>query len=428
MRTKNDHTVLPTTALALLSLACVSTAPAGQPTGEGETGTPLLVDLRQAVSMALDVDPELKAAEANLQGAMDRLKAARIATPYNPELAGTVGRRSSPLEDSSDYSISVSQQLEIAGQRSRRIAVAESELAAARATVERLRLSTRLEVMSAFSEALVEQRKVGFAREAWDLTRDIHEAAVERRVAGSVTDLEVNLAAIEQARARRKLLLATRRQSESLSNLGRLLGRPPSERPEITGDLSPPHRPSLVLDDLRQRALSERRDLAALIARGRARHDEVKLARAEAKPDLTVSATFEREEGTDDIRGLGISIPLPLFNRNRERIATASAASERARIEIERGRLEVEHDIALAWRRYQAATELVDLYEEGILEQVEDNLQLLRLSFEAGKIGLVQLLQVQHEMLEARREYVESLAELHQAHAALELAVGGEIR
>jgi cobalt-zinc-cadmium efflux system outer membrane protein len=395
---------------------------------EGEAYAPLPVDLRLATRMALDADPALQAAEADLQGAIGGLKAARMATPYNPELSGSVGRRSSPLENSSDYSISISQRLEIAGQRSRRIAVAESELAAARATVERLRLSTRLEVISSFAAALVEQRKVGFAREAWELTRDIHEAVVERRAAGAVTDLEVNLAVIEQARARRDLLLATRRENESLAKLGQLMGRPPSERPEITGDLAPPHRPSLVLDDLHQRALSERRDLEALIARGQARHDEVALARAEAKPDLTVSASFEREEGTDDIKGFGVSIPLPIFNRNRARIATAMAASERARIEIERGRLDIEHDVALAWRRYQAAAELVDLYEEDMLEQVQDNLQLLRLSFEAGKIGLVQLLQVQHEMLEVRREYVESLAELHQAHAALKLAVGGEIQ
>jgi cobalt-zinc-cadmium efflux system outer membrane protein len=385
------------------------------------------IDQDEAVRIALGNNLDLRMAAADLEAARGRVADARVVLRDNPELEAEFAERSSPDGDFNDRGFSLSQKFEVAGQRRHRVSAAESELAGLEAEVEHLRLRIAGEVRVAFLDAVLARKSASFARESSRLAEEMLDLVTQRRDAGDATDLEVNLAVIENARARRAVSAAELRGRESLAELKRVLAIPESEPLKITGEIETPGKLDVPLDTLVERALAARGDLLALRRAGEAREAEVRLARTKRLPDLGLSATYEREEGTDDIHGVGVAVSLPVFNRGKGKIAEARARSSRAGLELERGRLEIERQVAEAYRRYVAAYEYVGIYDREILDRVTDNLELLRLSLEAGKIGPVELIPVRRDLTEVRREYLESLGELHRARAALEIAVGGNL-
>lgn len=388
----------------------------------------LPLTLKEAIARALKNNLTLKAARADLSSARAGLIGARIATPFNPELSGTLGGRFAAKGKAFEVDVALSQKFEIGGQRGKRIALARARVATRKAAENHLRDWLKAKVKVAFTDALLARRLMGFARQTLKLANQLHQTAIERRKAGAATDLEVNLAGIEWAQARRALAMSKRKVFGSLIKLRNLLGFSPSRTLEIKGRLSLPARFTTRLAPLLRLALSRRRDLKALDQQRLVLEAEKRLARAEAWPNLTFSLKYAHEEGESHIAGVGFSIPLPLFNRNQGRIAQARARARRAMVALEQGRMTVQQEVAKAFHGYRMAHEVTMIYSKDILTQTESNLKLLRASLEAGKIGLMQVLLLQRDLWRTRREYVESLSKLHQSLARLELAVGGELR
>ena len=80
-------------------------------------------DLPAALEMAREKNPDLQAARQELEIARGRLVRAEYPNQFNPEIGGGAGRRSNlgGSGGSTDFSIVLSQELEVAGQRSKRI-------------------------------------------------------------------------------------------------------------------------------------------------------------------------------------------------------------------------------------------------------------------------------------------------------------------
>jgi cobalt-zinc-cadmium efflux system outer membrane protein len=62
--------------------------------------------------------------------------------------------------------------------------------------------------------------------------------------------------------------------------------------------------------------------------------------------------------------------------------------------------------------------------QESVLPSLEDNQQLSLRSRQAGQIGLLELIVVNRQGLDARRDLIEALAEFQSTRIALELAAG----
>ena len=90
--------------------------------------------LSDALETAFENSPVLRGRQAERQEVAGRLVDAKT-YPYNPEVSLELADRSSPDASTTDRSLSVSQELELAGQRRKRIAVADQDLAAAEATL-----------------------------------------------------------------------------------------------------------------------------------------------------------------------------------------------------------------------------------------------------------------------------------------------------
>lgn len=389
----------------------------------GTAQTPPEWTLTEALETAFENSPVLRGSQAERHEVASRLIRAKT-YPYNPEVSLELADRSSLDGSTTDRGLGVSQELELAGQRSKRVAVAEQELAAAEAVLVRQRRWLVATVESAFAEAVMARDLLGVAMTDADLARKSLAFSRRRLERGAATQIEVNFAQASAGRAERSLYRAQADYAFARSRLAEIAGANPQTPPAPIGDLALPEAEPLPLEDLLTLAFERRGDLRAAGQREQAAEAAIRLATAEAKPNIVVGAFFQREEITDDILGATISLSVPLFNRNQGRIAESRATRERLLHARDALRLSVEQEVVAAFDALEAARGAAEHLRDQVLGTLDENVDLLQRSFEAGRIGATEVVTLRREFVASRREYLEALTEAWLARIALDLAVG----
>ncbi len=383
---------------------------------------PAEVTLEQALRLAADLSPELQARRAEVEQARARVVTAR--TPaFNPEISVSAGRRDSPGGSTTDRGIELSQEIELGGKRRHREAVADAEVGAAEARFERASQVLAARISLAFADALRTRELLRIAETDIELATTSVEIARKRLEAGASTDIEVNLAIATRARAERRRQQALAASEAARFVLAEAIGVPPSEAPEPIGELTTAAAVELELEPLLALARARRADLEALRRDLRAAEERVKLARAEGAPNLRIGL-FHETEVDDDITGVSVGIGIPVFNRNRGGVLEARAGGERAKWEATALERSIEREVAESWSSLRAAQAAAGRFDEDVVGGFEENLRLLRRSFEAGKIGVSEVLLFRREFLDAQRESVESRSDARRARVLVDFAAG----
>lgn len=415
----------PSSAVAVsrvaLLILCVGSSVA---LGRANETVPEFITLDQALDLAMARSPELRAFQAQVDEAEGGLVQAGV-FPHNPELSISAGNRSSTAVPSeTDSAFELTQEVEIGGQRKHRKAAAASALEETRSRLLRAQRTVATRVRIIFVEALRAQALLEIEDTNLQLARSLLDFTEKRLEAGKGTQMEVNLARVDFGQARRQAALAGAAYEATRSLLAQAIGIDPARPPEPAGELSVPPGPLNSLTELLRGARERRADLLAArqsIETARARID---LAQREVRPNLTFGAFYEKEEGTDTIIGGGVSLRLPLFNRNQGIIRREQASLRRASHEAAGAALFVDQEVTAALARFKAARDAAEALGELVFGTLQENLQLLLASFEAGKIGWTEVLVFRRAFIEGQRDFVETTAEAWEARITLDLATG----
>ncbi len=379
--------------------------------------------LDRALETAFAQSPELRARHAELEEVAGGLVGAKI-YPYNPELELEAADRRSRGSSTTDRGISLSQEVEIAGQRRKRVAVAREKLGAAEATLRRDKRLLAFRVEFNFAEAVRERELLAVAETDAALARDMLDFSKRRLERGATTQIEVNLAQASAGRAERSVQRARAAYASARSRLATVAGVEPAVQPEPLGELAYPNAEPSPLQELLELALENRGDLGAAQRQEQAAQAALRLALAAGRPNLTVGAFFQREEATDEIFGTTLGISLPIFNRNQGQIAKSRAVRERLRHEHDALRLAVEQEVITALNDLRAARASAEFLRDQVLGTLEENVELLQRSFAAGRIGATEVVTLRREFIASRLEYIEVLADAWLARVRLNLATG----
>lgn len=384
---------------------------------------PLELTLEQALERAFQASPVLEARRASVRQAEARLLAART-YPFNPEIELTTGDRQGPVDSSTDRGVSISQEIEIGGQRRKRSATAMAELDAARSGFGREQRLLAARVRLAFAETVRARELLGVAESEAELTTQLLEFARRRLEAGAGTQIELNLAQSIAGQAERTQRLAQAGEAVTRGHLAEAIGLAAEQSPVPVGQLPLPSDEVAPLEELLAKALENRADLDALRKSTESARQGVRFSKSLRVPNLRVEAFYEEEEGTDDIRGVGLALPIPLFNRNQGEIAEAQAEVERLGAEGSAAELAIRREVVEAVATYQAAQRAAASLQELVVGTLEENLSLLRQALDAGKIGTSDVLVFRREFVESQRQFIEALFEAQAAQIALDLATG----
>jgi len=387
--------------------------------------------LQQAITLALEKNPDLQTLRLEEETAMGQNEKARLLFINNPTIEGTVSKKDRPEEEGgrkfTNYGFKLSQEFEVAGQRGARINVAEKELARVRLEIrdkERLLIS---DVKDAFTRALALKKKNGLAREIVNLNEELLDYTKIKFQAGDVSGLDVNLSEVELSKAKKELLLAQREYKESLLVLQGLLGLSPDMSFVIQGDL-PSEGPALPdKETLKTLAFSNRPDSKASAFEIEKTQSSLELVKKEVFPNITLSGFYDRDERRN-VAGLEISIPLPFFDRKQAEKKEAFARAEGAKIKAAGLTKTIEREIDQVFNDITSAIEELSLFKKEILVKAAENLKLLNLAFKEGKIGFFEVRLAQKDTIEAQLAYIEAQTRAQLALNALEKTTGGSVK
>ena len=149
--------------------------------------------------------------------------------------------------------------------------------------------------------------------------------------------------------ARQQLLVANNNYQNSLLDMKLILSKPRDEALTIDGKLSYKEL-TISMDDIFASAYKTRPDLKAAELEKERASEEISLRKAEIVPNPSLSGFFSREERTDDIVGGFVSLSIPVWDRKQPELKKARTAKNTAGINIRNKRLEIQNDVATAYR------------------------------------------------------------------------------
>ncbi len=356
-----------------------------------------------------------------------RAEAARVAAspllPGNPELTVAAGPRFGLTGTGVDVDVSLMQQIQIAGERGVRLDAADRLRDLTDAEIEQIRWLVHCDVHAAFHRALVEQERMRLAERVVTFQQEVLRV-VERQIsAGETAPLSLRLAQAEVAQAQQIVVAAQQTFLVSRIRLGQLAGWPAATPPMPGGIVDTPRdppTPERLLAVARERMPS----LRAGAARIREAEARVAVADREAWSRPSVGAQYRREgnptsEGPYNIVMGVVSLPIPSFQTNQGARARARADATVAVAELGAAQQLLDGQIAEARSEVIAATQRTRAYGTEILPRFEENLTLLRRSFELGEIDILALstgrerfLRIQSDALGAQLDYFVALAGL----------------
>ncbi len=386
--------------------------------------------LEQAWQTAEAANPALQSARANLAAAQGQLADTQGLLWNNPQLYTERVRRDVPQagldnQRQREWNTSLSQTIEIGGQHGYRRAAAEQELAALQSALQETQRQVRAEVEQGFVRVLALQLRIATEQETLKLVESAATIVKKRVAAGEDSRLDGNLAAVEAERGRNQLAALGEQLIEARATLASALQMTPENLPEVAGELMPVAA-RYTLDQLLASA-ANRPQLRAFEQREAAARNRLKLERASVYPDITLGVSSGREGAAtarEKLVGVSVSLPLPLFRRNAGGIGKAATELTQAQIERQVVGRDTLAQVRALWLKVESLRARVERLQQTVLANLDDNQRLSSISYRAGEIGLLQLILVNRQVFDGRRDLLDARTELRLATVALEAAAG----
>ena len=406
-----------------LLLACLLASPnaRAQPAAAGPAAAGLTFD--RAIALALERSPQLQSQSAELRRAEAELLGSRV-YPFNPVIEASQARRDDGQEQTHDREVGISQEVEIAGQRGKRIAAASGSLDVIRLRVSRARQELAANVGEAFVLALQARELEELARFEQEIARSLAEFEQRRLDAGAGTLVDLNLARAAEGRAQRRVELAIAAETAARATVAERIGLSPADLPGLEGELPESWPNAAPLQDLEIRAIDQRQDLAALKIEIETSAARLRLEQSLAAPNLVLGLATGREADREDLDTVVAGVTIPLFNRTQGGIATARANQESAAADLALATLALRSEVATAASRYHATTRALAVFRETVAGTLDENLELVQKSFASGKLRGSEVLVFRREFVDSRRELIEAAADAWLARIALDLTTG----
>lgn len=388
------------------------------------------ITLEQAWQLAEHANAALRQTRAQRAAAEGEAADANGLLWNNPRLSTERVRREVPQPGTSpdtrrEATITLEQTFEIAGQQGLRRKASQQQLQALDESIEEIKLQVRAEVEQHFVRVLSIQERIATETVSLKIVEDTAASTVKRVAAGEDSRLDGNLAKVEAVRARNQIGLLQEQLTQARAELGATLQLAMGELPVVTGPLAVVE-PPYTLAQLQENAAS-RPLLRALDYREQAAKSRLALERAARYPDLTVGLSNGREgplAGRERLTGITLSLPLPLFRRNAAGIGRAATELTQTQIEQDVERRNSHARVSALWQQLQSLSARVDALRTSIMPALEENQRLSVKSLQAGEISLVQLLLVNRQVLDGRRDMIDALTELRMTQIALRQAAG----
>jgi cobalt-zinc-cadmium efflux system outer membrane protein len=407
---------------AALALGAPAAAEVVPPDPDAGCDGPL--DAARVVRCALAASPEVRQARAALSAAGGRRRTAQTWLPSHPVAAGTVSRRRATGPggaSATNWSATLSQELEVGGQRGLRVEAADADESAQARRLAAAEREVAARALFAYHEALAAREALGLARELAGAGEALASAAEERARQSLLSGVDADVARAEAVRLGLLRLEVERRFAVALATLAILTAT--GADAGVIGTLAPPSGPTPPDDQLEAEALRLRADLAAAEMERRVLERQRALLQRSRIPNVTLSATAEQDGFAERVLGVGLSVPLPLpgpLGPSRlGEILEAGGRLEAADAAVEQLRRRVRLEVAAARANLSAREQGLALLGDELVARARRDLSALREGVASKQLSLREGLAAQRSLIELLQSSIE--ARLAHATAWVEL-------
>jgi cobalt-zinc-cadmium efflux system outer membrane protein len=355
-------------------------------------------------------------------------------------LNGATGKHLGTIGEE-QYGAEYLQAIETFGKRGKRIRVAEFSVGIAEADLQLRSAQLAYEIAAAYAEVSAERHKLKLMSDLIGLNQDTLRLTEARVKEGDVAPLEASLLKVEISRTEVSRRSAQGRLTSAELELRRLVGLDQAV-PIPDSDIPAPG--SMELETLKRDALENRADLKTARLEEEQEAAGIHLAKAEAKPDVTFSAGYTRQDNQfdglfgfnssgalspirdrTDIFNFGVSIPLRTGRSGAGNVQAAMARTSGARLRREYLERNIPLEVEAAYQRWRTASDSLQMLRSGVLDPSTSNLSVIREAYKLGQLRLLDVLNEQRRLVDTQLSYIDAQADAARTWAEVERAAGG---
>lgn len=382
---------------------------------------------------AVKVSAAVRSDEQATAAATGRRAAATPWFPANPLLTLSAARRGATPGNSPvlDLYGTLSQEIEIAGQRGARLRAADADTSARRDDMVATRRRVAAAALTAYFDALAARDALLVARRLEATGAQIAKVTRSRADAGVTSSLDAEVMEATSLRLAQSRVSAEREQRRATATLTTLLGQDPL-RSSITidGALEPLPGSDALLASTASRVL-DRPEVRSLVHEQQSFAATADVYRRGRYPNVTLQVYAQNDGYNEKVFGGGFSAPIPLpepvGRRNEGQIAENEALARRSSERADAVTRELTTDLAIAIAEYETRRTEADLYTADRVTRTGTILAELGKEIEAGRLPVRDAIVAQQQLIDVLRGYVDTRRALCVSSVKLALAANAPI-
>jgi len=386
------------------------------------------LSLGEAVKRTLTFNPAVKAAFLEIEAKHG--EEAQASFKPNPELllevenfAGSKGNRGF---ESAEETLSINQTIELGDKRLKRLRAAHLDASLAGWDYETVRLQTALQAAQTFMDVLASQERLTVLRGFVAIAERTNSSVDARINAGRASPIEGDRSMVVLARARALVRAEQVRLDEAKRMLATLWG---SEQPNFGRAEGRLGRNRAVPSMDRLKAYLEENPALARWSDGVGhRLAQLDLERAKSLRDIKVGAGVRRFNEDDSVAVVAsISVPVQLFDKNTGAVAAAERRVLKAEQEQNAARTQLVGSLVEALGALRVAATQLSALESEVLPAAERAFDRTQIGFNEGRFDILNVLDAQRTVFEARLERVNAQAEYEKSRVRVEAIIGRDL-
>lgn len=375
--------------------------------------------LRQLLGETLEQNPGVQAARAAVEAAEARVRGADRPL-YNPEL-----ELDAEQAETRTGTLGLSQAIDWADKRGARTEVEDAGLDNARAEYAAVRQQLAGELLTALGRLHTASAIQRLAQQRQELMQRFLGLAEQRRQAGDINQVELDLARLANTQATLQMSRSATDLTEAEQDLAAITGGLRQDWPRLPGVL--PVLKTVDADTL----LNDLPALRAHQARVNVARSTVTLRRRERQPDPTIGVRAGQERGfrngNDDsygVAGLTLSIPLYVRNSFRAEVEAAGAELTQAEQSLQNAYRRARAQLLSAAERYRLSRSAWLAWQDSGQASLGSQVALLERIWRAGEMSTADYLLQLNQTLDTRIDALEVQGRLWTAWADWLVASG----
>jgi outer membrane protein, heavy metal efflux system len=393
------------------------------------------LDVTELVQVALEVNPQVRAARARWESAEHSIKQAYA--PNDPQLSYTNGDSAGDgFSRSSFHTLAVSEAFQFPGKALLQGTQARRSAQIARLMYEATVRDIRAAVETAYYQLALES---ALAEVNADNTRNLEQVLKVTQVAYSanqVTQSDFIGAEFDLAVARQLQLQYKTAIENDETALNQLLSRPPGSPLEFERTFKFEEL-KIPLDTLVDRAEDLRQEILEAALSERNSDTALQLAKMEYLPDFTVGYFFDHyllpsaapalNRTEDHSWVIGANLPIFFWLKQNEDVARARTNLEASRYDLVTVKNQTAAAVTSLYRSAQYGYQTAILYRQSLIPLANEDFEVSLTAYQSGKLSFAALSAALRRDYDARVSYLQAANQFVANRVALEQAVGAPL-